>query len=463
MPRDVIMPALGMAQDTGVLVAWLKQPGDPVAEGDALFEVETDKATMEVEAQAAGFLTDVSAEAGADVPVGQVIARISETAEGSGTAPAKGKGKADNAPAGTGAEDAPASDTPALPEGREVIMPALGMAQDTGLLVAWAKAPGDAVGADDLLFEVETDKSTMEVTAGHDGYVAALLAEAGEDVPVGQPVAIISADKPEAPVSRSAKAAPAKAAPAPASDTESAKAPAPQPAASGKADTSRQVEGPRPPVEAGGRILASPKLRRLALEQGLDLQRLVAAGYPQPFHVRDLDTLKALPADAPAAGAAAGVPAAQARRLTAHVAAPGFEAFARWAADEAGLGDADALLAGLAAASLRDAGDDAALIVGIERFGAERHYTDPDRPTLGRAGAEDPDGAPALRLRDLRGSLLGTVEMGAEDAPVLTLIAEGDALRLTLECAADQLGAPRAASLLAAFAGRMAQPLRHLL
>ena len=50
------MPQLGMTQDSGVIVSWLKGTGDPVAEGDALFEVETDKATMEVEAQADGFL-----------------------------------------------------------------------------------------------------------------------------------------------------------------------------------------------------------------------------------------------------------------------------------------------------------------------------------------------------------------------------------------------------------------------
>ena len=50
-------------------------------------------------------------------------------------------------------------------------MPQLGMAQDTGLLVAWLKDAGDAVAAGDVLFEVETDKSTMEVEAGRDGYL----------------------------------------------------------------------------------------------------------------------------------------------------------------------------------------------------------------------------------------------------------------------------------------------------
>ena len=124
MPLDVIMPALGMAQDTGKIVAWQKQAGDAVVKGDVLFEVETDKATMEVEAQGDGFLTDVSAGDGDDVPVGDVIAKISETATNSA---ASDTSSAQAAPASAPAED--------LPAGKDVIMPTLGMAQDTGLLV----------------------------------------------------------------------------------------------------------------------------------------------------------------------------------------------------------------------------------------------------------------------------------------------------------------------------------------
>ncbi|WP_412509482.1 biotin/lipoyl-containing protein, partial [Roseovarius sp. SYSU LYC5161] len=194
MQRDVTMPQLGMAQDAGKIVSWLKSPGDAVAKGDALFEVETDKATMEVEAQAAGFLTGVTAGEGDDVPVGAVIARISDSAEDDRPAPA--------APA-------PAAQPPAedLPEGHSVTMPQLGMAQDSGLLVSWLKSPGEAVAASDVLFEVETDKSTMEVEAGRDGYLAATLAQAGEEVPVGGPVAIISDAAPASPVARSVAAA----------------------------------------------------------------------------------------------------------------------------------------------------------------------------------------------------------------------------------------------------------------
>ncbi len=99
-----------------------------------LFEVETDKATMEVEAGADGFLTDVRAEAGDDVPVGNVIALIADSSEAADSAEAPAEAAAGGrgqcrcrcrCRAGRGADEAAI-------EGAEVIMPALGMAQDTG-------------------------------------------------------------------------------------------------------------------------------------------------------------------------------------------------------------------------------------------------------------------------------------------------------------------------------------------
>ena len=76
MAKDVIMPALGMAQETGTLMRWLKDPGDSVAKGEPLMEVETDKATVEVEAPASGILASVAAQPGDTIPVGQRIALI---------------------------------------------------------------------------------------------------------------------------------------------------------------------------------------------------------------------------------------------------------------------------------------------------------------------------------------------------------------------------------------------------
>ncbi len=80
----------------------------------------------------------------------------------------------------------------------EVIMLALGMVQDTGLIVAWHRSSGDTVKADDVLFEVETDKSTVEVPAGADGVVTQIRHAAGTEVPVGDVIALIGDSAEEA-------------------------------------------------------------------------------------------------------------------------------------------------------------------------------------------------------------------------------------------------------------------------
>jgi pyruvate dehydrogenase E2 component (dihydrolipoamide acetyltransferase) len=76
MAFSVVMPALEMAQETGRLIAWRKQEGDPVSKGEPLLEIETDKAVVEVEAPADGILAGITGTAGADIPVGQTIAWI---------------------------------------------------------------------------------------------------------------------------------------------------------------------------------------------------------------------------------------------------------------------------------------------------------------------------------------------------------------------------------------------------
>jgi pyruvate dehydrogenase E2 component (dihydrolipoamide acetyltransferase) len=91
MPTDVIMPALGMAQETGTVVQWKKHAGDQVVKGEPLLEVETDKAVVEVESPASGTLSSISAEAGVEVPIGTVIALILAPHEGSVTSPPAGE------------------------------------------------------------------------------------------------------------------------------------------------------------------------------------------------------------------------------------------------------------------------------------------------------------------------------------------------------------------------------------
>src|SRR5262245_48363720 len=89
MATDVILPALGMAQDTGKIVEWLKAEGQFVTAGEPLVVIETDKAAVDLEAPATGILSRVAAKVGDEVPVAQVIAVIlapEEAAAGAGDA-----------------------------------------------------------------------------------------------------------------------------------------------------------------------------------------------------------------------------------------------------------------------------------------------------------------------------------------------------------------------------------------
>jgi pyruvate dehydrogenase E2 component (dihydrolipoamide acetyltransferase) len=81
METQVILPALGMAQETGIIVRWLKEEGQEVTKGEPLVEIETDKATVEIEATAAGILTNITGAVGVEIPVGQVIASIRDSSE----------------------------------------------------------------------------------------------------------------------------------------------------------------------------------------------------------------------------------------------------------------------------------------------------------------------------------------------------------------------------------------------
>ncbi|MCL5045666.1 MAG: 2-oxo acid dehydrogenase subunit E2, partial [Actinobacteria bacterium] len=80
METVVVMPKLGLTMVEGTVVGWRKSPGDPVAKGDILVEVMTDKISMEVEAQAEGFLRKILAPEGSVVPVAEPIAVIGDSA-----------------------------------------------------------------------------------------------------------------------------------------------------------------------------------------------------------------------------------------------------------------------------------------------------------------------------------------------------------------------------------------------
>lgn len=161
---------------------------------------------------------------------------------------------------------------------REISMPALSSTMESGKIVSWLKQPGDRVEKGDNLLVVESDKADMDVESFHAGILAALVVPAGESANVGSPVALIAeteaeVDEAKAKASTLASAAPAKAA-APVKADKPAAAPTPV-VRNGKSGSPAPA---MPPPSPSGRVIASPRAKRLAAQLGVDLSRVVGSG-----------------------------------------------------------------------------------------------------------------------------------------------------------------------------------------
>src|SRR4051794_900026 len=244
---EVVMPAMGDSVSEGTVLEWHKQEGDTVSEDEVLVEISTDKVDAEVPAPAAGTVAKIHAGEGDTVAVGSVLAEIATNAGGntvgaarvSDEIPTTGGPPAEAAPpeppdgalsdGGPSAPDARASDGgPSAPAASgqtvDVVMPAMGESVSEGVILEWAKQPGDAVQADETLVEISTDKVDAEVPAPVSGTVAEILAQAGDTVNVGQVIARVAAGdgaQPTAP----APAPKPTAAPRPAGDPETIELP----------------------------------------------------------------------------------------------------------------------------------------------------------------------------------------------------------------------------------------------
>jgi pyruvate dehydrogenase E2 component (dihydrolipoamide acetyltransferase) len=114
MASEIVMPRLSDSMEEGTVLRWLKSEGDEVAVGDELVEIETDKANMVYESDAAGTLTEIVANEGDTLPIGEVIARVGEAGEAKANgAGKKKKGKEKKEAAGNGGEPAAAPSTTA--------------------------------------------------------------------------------------------------------------------------------------------------------------------------------------------------------------------------------------------------------------------------------------------------------------------------------------------------------------
>ena len=145
----------------------------------------------------------------------------------------------------------------------EIVMPAVEMAQDTGILVRWLKAEGEFVKQGEPVMEIETDKTVFEFEAPGSGTLANVSAKEGDEIPVGQVVAVLLAEGESAPKGAAAAAQSVASPVAESSASEDGAAQAPSQAA-------------QPTV--GKLPLASPKARRLAAEAGISLASVRGSG-----------------------------------------------------------------------------------------------------------------------------------------------------------------------------------------
>ncbi len=120
-------------------------------------------------------------------------------------------------------------------------------------------------------------------------------------------------------------------------------------------------------------------------------------------------------------------------------------------------------MAGMAAAAFRPSATDAPLVVAAEVSGRTLSFIDPDWVGLGGAQPAEARTQPALVLRDLRGAPITDLNLSAEAAPTLSVMRRGAETFVTLECAPTQLRPEAAIAVIAEFAARLAEPLRHLL
>jgi pyruvate dehydrogenase E2 component (dihydrolipoamide acetyltransferase) len=320
MAEAILMPRLSDTMTEGVIAAWHKQVGDTVKKGDLLAEIETDKATMELESYQEGVLLHIGTAKGGKLQVNDLLAILGQAGEDVSDLVAKHSGGAAAPAAATAVEAAPApAVTPAptaapaaaldLTNMEEVVlMPRLSDTMTEGVIAGWQKQVGDTVKKGEVLADIETDKATMELESYKDGVLLYQGAKAGEKILVNDLLCIIGKEGMDiASIVAAAKAggsapaatpaeAPATAAPVAAAPTAS---PAPVAAA--------------PAVVNEGRIFASPLAKKIASEKGIDLKFVKGTGDNGRITKSDIDayTPAAAPAvSAPVATASAAAPVA---------------------------------------------------------------------------------------------------------------------------------------------------------
>ena len=276
MAEVILMPRLSDTMTEGVIAEWHKNVGDSVKKGDVLADVETDKATMELESYKDGTLLHIGTIKGGKLQVNDLLAIIGSKGEDI-TALLKPNGAAKIIEQKTTSPETPS--TPIIEKSLDiskmeevVLMPRLSDTMTEGVIASWIKSVGDTVKKGDVLAEIETDKATMELESYKDGVLLYQGAKAGEKIQVNDLLCIIGkADLDIAPIIAASKNL---------GVTTSNKATPIQTEI--ESTTNKETSSPASttPTEVvnEGRIFASPLAKKLAEEKGIDLKFVKGSG-----------------------------------------------------------------------------------------------------------------------------------------------------------------------------------------
>jgi pyruvate dehydrogenase E2 component (dihydrolipoamide acetyltransferase) len=218
----------------------------------------------------------------------------------------------------------------------DIFMPALSSTMTEGKIVQWLKKPGDRVERGESVLVVESDKADMDVESFQEGYLAVVLVEAGGTAPVGDTIGLIAESEAEivnvqAQAQAAAAAAPAPAAPAAGPPPPAPLAPAPVAAPVAPAPPAPALVAPPAPAVADGRVVATPRAKKLASQLGVQLVGLRGSGPHGRIQAEDVERAAGQPVSLPrvAEGSAPAQLAVGGNGSSAPAAAPAGEAFGR--------------------------------------------------------------------------------------------------------------------------------------
>jgi pyruvate dehydrogenase E2 component (dihydrolipoamide acetyltransferase) len=308
--HKVEMPQASKSMQDGTVRRWLKAAGQRVEKGELLLEIDSGECLIQAEASVAGTLREILVPAGKTVKIQTPLAVI---AEGDGETVTKKKdagetpGLRTEKAGGTSAvRTEPSSQSPIANRQSSIVIPILmpqaGQSMEEGTILKWRVKVGDAIAKGQIIFDVETDKATVEVEATDAGRLARIVVNEGQTMAVKKAVAFLGNS--DADLDAFIAAGGAELIGAPDSGTAILAVSHGQDAHATALNHGLDAHAT---ISAGGRVKASPAARKIAQERNLDLAAVATGSGPGGRILStDVAHAKVAPASVPVAGRDAG-------------------------------------------------------------------------------------------------------------------------------------------------------------